>query len=839
MAWPAALYTPGCVAAYPYYDDQNRLLTVIGRYEHPHPVKPGQIEKTLVPYTVWQQPDGRLVWVSKGLLGLRPLYNLGELSKHPGSLVILSEGEKCANAVKACLPAVASLSWMGGTNAIAKTDFTPLAGRNVVIFPDNDATGQRAAEQLVEVMGKIGAARVRMLDIAALCECVQGEAPKGHDIADLIARGLTGEALVAHMNERPALLRAIDLTVPEDEAVDEVTPANAKILAAAAVSGRASDEPMEDIAEDIHLPRDFFMTDQGIYKRDTDARGREITTYAGSSVYVVGRTRRGSDGKGWGYYVRFRTPTGAWDTAVIPAHKLAGDGREVRAALLDLGVTCPPDRQGRTAQLENIAYSMRHVTEVITVSEYPGWVGDDAFALPNTILMAPGVEKHVLLDMEEGRPHEFATSGTLHGWQAMVGGLENNSRAALAIAMSFTGCLMRPLGIEGGGIHFWGRTSMSKTSIATAAGATWGGGAPDGFVNSWRATDNGLEGLAAIHNDTFFILDELALVNPDRLIEILYMLGNGHGKARATKTGGAQPIANWKSMTLSTGEITTAAHMKAGNAGRRGAQVRVPGGVEARMIDLQIAFSPDPRRSFEDLGPFENEASLADHIKSEAKRHYGHAGPAFVAAFLADRAAHVAVAKAEIARFADEVSEPGDEAALGRVATRFGLIAAAGEMAIRFGILPWREGAARTAALTCYHAWKEGRGDGTLSHDERDALSALKRFFELHGSSRFEPLNPDQIDETEPAERLDDRIVPDRCGYRKHDPEQGMTYYVTPEAWRSEVCTTDRDPDLVARVALDCGALIPGENNRLLKKARVPGYPHPKRVYVIRPDLLP
>jgi hypothetical protein len=82
--------------------------------------------------------------------------------------------------------------------------------------------------------------------------------------------------------------------------------------------------------------------------------------------------------------------------------------------------------------------------------------------------------------------------------------------------------------------------------------------------------------------------------------------------------------------------------------------------------------------------------------------------------------------------------------------------------------------------------------------------------------------------------------VRDRCGYCEHDPILGTTYYVTLEAWRSEVCTTDRDPDMVARLALSCGALIPGEGNRLQKKRRLPDHPkNPKRVYAIRPDKLP
>ena len=41
------------------------------------------------------------------------------------------------------------------------------------------------------------------------------------------------------------------------------------------------------------------------------------------------------------------------------------------------------------------------------------------------------------------------------------------------------------------------------------SGSVWGGGGINGFVRSWRATDNAIEGIALAHNDTFLPLDEI------------------------------------------------------------------------------------------------------------------------------------------------------------------------------------------------------------------------------------------------------------------------------------------------------------------------------------------
>jgi putative DNA primase/helicase len=845
MGWPADLRGAGCVATYPYYDENGRLLTVLGRYQWPEMQETGRIEPSILPFTAWQQPDGSVVWAGGYLLGWRPLYGLLDLLARRDAPVILSEDENGAEAIGTFLPTAVSVTWMGGVKAIDKADLSPLKGRDVWIFPRHDAPGRRVAAELIKALRAIGVSCVWILDIAELSQRIPGVAPTGCDMADLIDAGLTADAFHAQIKAHPALLTDVDLTVLTDVAgggATEQVPVRASAQAVpdgGADDGGVSAYLLKTFGMLPDLPDIFEIANEGVFKHVIDRRGLPLSVFVCSPMFVVGRTRRGSDGTGWGYLVTFRTPTGQWDTVVIPARKLAGDGREVREILADLGVICAQDGAGRMALSESIAYSLRMVKYVIDVTDHPGWVGNVVFALPDRILIAPGSDRRAILDMEEGRQHRFCTAGTIEGWQDTIKLVEHNSRGNLAVCMAFAGCLMRPLGAEGGGIHLWGRTSMSKTSLAMLAGAAWGGNPRDGFVRSWRVTDNGLEGLAAIHNDTFLILDELALVDADRLAEILYMLSNGHGKARATKTGGVQPITNWVSMLLSTGEITTAAHIKSGNAGKRGTQVRIPGGVGVRMVDLPITLALGTKRSFEDLGPFDNEASLANHIKAEAKVHYGHAGPAFVAALLADRDEQIDTAKTEIEQFIRNVSDMGDDPEVGRVAARFGLIAAAGEMAIRFGILPWREGAASKAARTCYAAWRESRGDGTLSHDETDAVSTLKQFFELHGASRFEPLAPGDADDEAPAERLDDRIVREQCGYRRYDLKWGTTYYVTPEAWRSEICTVSRDPDFVARVALGCGALVSGEGTRLLKNVRLPDHPKPRRVYVIRPDLLP
>jgi putative DNA primase/helicase len=82
----------------------------------------------------------------------------------------------------------------------------------------------------------------------------------------------------------------------------------------------------------------------------------------------------------------------------------------------------------------------------------------------------------------------------------------------LAISAAFAGPLLNLAGQEGGGVNIFGGSSQGKTTIAQAAASVWGRGSSPGYVKAWRATANGLEGVAASTSDTVLMLDELGVV---------------------------------------------------------------------------------------------------------------------------------------------------------------------------------------------------------------------------------------------------------------------------------------------------------------------------------------
>lgn len=128
-----------------YLDPKSQPLFMVARRDHAE-------GKDIRPLTLRRRPDGGLVWQTRGPPEPRPLYGLDRLAAKPDAIVLVVEGEKTADAASHRLPNHAVVSWSGGANAVEMTDWTHLAGRDVILWPDNDAPGRRAMDRLAELL---------------------------------------------------------------------------------------------------------------------------------------------------------------------------------------------------------------------------------------------------------------------------------------------------------------------------------------------------------------------------------------------------------------------------------------------------------------------------------------------------------------------------------------------------------------------------------------------------------------------------------------------------------------------------------------------------------------
>ena len=139
----------------------------------------------------WNQPEGKEIrpickvdggWKHGYPEGLRPLWNLPAIEKAPPeSWVVVCEGEPAAEAATAC--GLLATTSAGGANAAAKTDWTPVHGRRVLILPDNDTPGRRYAKEAAQLCREAGAKEVKVLDLAEYAP----ELPESGDIVDVLA----------------------------------------------------------------------------------------------------------------------------------------------------------------------------------------------------------------------------------------------------------------------------------------------------------------------------------------------------------------------------------------------------------------------------------------------------------------------------------------------------------------------------------------------------------------------------------------------------------------------------------------------------------------------------
>ncbi len=140
-----------------YTDQDGALLFTVCRYETDH-------GKEIRPYSVIDD-KGNYIWKSglpTFMLGT-PLYNLQNLLKYPDRDVLVVEGEKACDAVDS--DRFVAVAFQGGTNAWSKTDWTPLTGRSVYLWPDNDAPGRKGFMELGKSLRYIHPRTLRVFNI--------------------------------------------------------------------------------------------------------------------------------------------------------------------------------------------------------------------------------------------------------------------------------------------------------------------------------------------------------------------------------------------------------------------------------------------------------------------------------------------------------------------------------------------------------------------------------------------------------------------------------------------------------------------------------------------------
>ena len=159
-------------AKWDYLDDDGRLIAVVYRYDPPggKQFRPWDVKARKA-----RAPDPR------------PLYNRPGIKA--ASEVVLVEGEKAADAL--IEQGICATTAMNGASApVAKTDWSPLKGKRVSVWPDKDEPGRQYATAASQAVLEAGAASVAVLTPPA-------DKPDKWDAADAVAERLDVTSFIA------------------------------------------------------------------------------------------------------------------------------------------------------------------------------------------------------------------------------------------------------------------------------------------------------------------------------------------------------------------------------------------------------------------------------------------------------------------------------------------------------------------------------------------------------------------------------------------------------------------------------------------------------------------
>ncbi|MEO5330277.1 MAG: DUF927 domain-containing protein [Magnetococcus sp. THC-1_WYH] len=536
--------------------------------------------------------------------------------------------------------------------------------------------------------------------------------------------------------------------------------------------------------------------------------GDEQPIWLSTAITVAGRTRN-LKGEGYGLLLRWKDPYGHDREWIMPFEFLADDGKEMRRNLLDKGVRMSTGIKARRRMLAWLAN--QDPKHGFYTTETLGWNGY-CYVLPDLILGAP--EEPVVLVGWDREEDSVYCSGEQEDWIKFVGeSCAGHRKLMMAVIVAFAGPLLKFCNEDTFGLHFYGGSSIGKTTALYVAQSVWG--SPQGLYR-WRATANALETVAASKNDGLLCLDEIAQLDPRQAAEVAYMLGNGKGKHRAIKDGSKAKEKTWRMIYLSTGEMSMANFVESNGGTMRG-------GMEVRQIDIPAEEGPNGILGW--IGDMDA-AEYIRFLTEGTRRYYGTVGRSWVDFIAKDPFEYVDFVEKQRSTFIHAVNKTQSltNGQTRRVAEKFGFLFGVGRLACQNGLTGFSQSESDDAVLSQWNHWLRGRG-GKKTYEEMKAIKQVREFIARHGDSRFQ------------AARGSEVVVRDRAGYWRTMDEGGKEYLIHPEIWSRDICV-GLNPIEVAKALDEKGYLRKGEGKNWSKKERIPNVSNACRMYVVKSSIL-
>jgi putative DNA primase/helicase len=810
---------------YPYHNNSGVTVGYIARWDLK--LESGGKKKEVRPYTYnFEKQRYESKYFGGGLDHSRPLYNLPELLAKPEATVMIVEGEKTVEAAKILFPEFVITASSGGANHAKKTDWQPLEGRDIIVSPDDGEAGTIYLAAVKKELKRVRAKINKILEPSKLSGHVveggritkrQGEIPKGYDLADALADGWTPELIaIAQANTmfspffkdvaKPKVLRQELL---EGEELIELESKTYKLTPYGLYLGYLAKATEEDLS--VYPDHDYGVNDiaLGIVKE----------TWLPLCGYLKPIYQITDIDNSWGMLVKIKNIDNVEKDIFLKRTDWLGEKGAVEV-LQDQGLRLRGLKKDKFDLINEYLNEFKPESKAIGV-DMVGWQGENkAYLLPfvdksrNCYIDQTALEGKIpteyILQQKGAVTRVLKKKGTLEKWKRTVGEVtRGNNLHTFAILASLAAPALKPLGEEGGFIHYAGSTSIGKSTVLHVAKSVWG------FENlgSFRTTDNALESTCKNSNDGVLFLDEIDQIESDDLHKVIYMLANGVTKGRSDRGGNAKSTTHFTVLAQSTGETGLVAKLAE-------KKIRAKGGQLIRMLELDadqgkglntfdvLNINPDTGERFA------NGKEQAEYLKTNAKENCGVVIDALLKKVVPEAKDYKESLEKEkaiwIQRKVKDIKTPEVE----RAAKKFATIYANGVIAAEFEIIPHSIEEVEACIDAMFRNWLNRYG-GDVSYEFRLMLGDLRTLTIEQQHLRF-------YDASIPiAEQK--TLIRDKAGYfKKGEVEGDDEVWYDPEVFKKEILK-GRDEKVFFPMLAEKSYLKKDKDGRLIQMKRPKG----------------
>jgi uncharacterized protein (DUF927 family) len=577
-------------------------------------------------------------------------------------------------------------------------------------------------------------------------------------------------------------------------------------------------EPETEIIDTNVGIENYRLTGRGLfyvfYERTRGGKVKEVETFVCSPLKVVATGKDADDGERT-QIVEFTNDDGRTKKINVSLRHLITEPQSVLGELVANGLIL--NSREKLRLVDYLIYSKPE--KRFTLVYKTGWQGK-SFVMPDAIISSKDAEKSdYLLHGTHSKIKKLRAQGTAQEWRENIARYcVGNSRLIFAVSCAFASVLLPLSNQLGGGFHLRGESSTGKSSALKVAGSVLGCNGENGFNETWRGTQNGIEAVAAFHNHLLLPLDEIKEIKRvEDVGKLIYMLSNGFATSRMTKDITARKRDEWLLLFLSSGELSF-------QDLTRETKEQTFGGQEARFIDIS-AVPEKANGIFEKLHGFGNGAEFSSYLNRASVTYYGAAIREFIQ-YAADDYDHVknVIEEARVNFFQNYV-DPEASGEVFRVAEKFALVGTGGFLATKIGLTGWQTGEVKSVTIRLFNEWLDRRG-GIGAFDVSEGCRKIFAAIDKRANADFQDLD-DEL-KSKPQNRI---------GYKRRGEAGGTEFIFTSEQF-ADLCKGYNQKRILSEFESLGFLKIPKDRTKQTKQQKMPlpDYFGRRYVYILTLD---